>query len=551
MRSTGLHLRHIHFVKSENIIYRIPTGWFTVNVSLTYLHLSDLNIFAIEKDAFNGNSFVNLRELSISDTAISSLNSGIFHGLFSLTILTLTNSKVHFFAPNTLRTLPVLRQFTMTRCVKQEISLDNLFGMAKLEHLQKVQVSKCCLNRSITNLTFSGLTNIIELNLMSNHIEEIGSKSFNSIFKTLKYLYLGKNNLKTARNLFFPKMATNVQIFLEENEWHCDCDMENVRRLILNAKFMKFNDVICQTPLAMNQIVLNTYKKTLCSKLTMLLKTKAPIILVVPTEATNTKESEGNETIAVAPESEESFEDLPMNTTCPVQCDVSNEEFVKHSMDYVTFTKLSVHIFPFRYKDGKLMLFTSEKSKDFVYVGFEQCTPYRKYKQISRCIGNSEGTERKVEITLKLNQSYRFCQMEKSDITIKPFECVSIYSQTKDQQEIEETEQSTCWIMREQKTIAIIGFIVLAICMPFVGILVAIILAKFFPKRIRGIQHNETIASIPKQVVRIDSTNQFRFVTVIFITFYVSRMSEREKIENWKFLLQFSGPRINQFVEEL
>lgn len=554
-----LKLSQISFIQNNRQILSIPINWFEVNVNVRSLSISDFNILSIEQDAFNAEPFLYLEELILANTPIASLNQKTFSGLKNLQILTLTNTKIHNFEQFVLGNLLNLESFTMTRCINKQISLDNLFGTAKMNKLLKVHVSNCYLNRTISQKTFIGLAAITELNLVSNHIEEIGVQSFHPIFKTLEYLYLGSNSLRTVpNNVFHAVLGSNINIFLENNDWHCTCELENLRQIASRKKLIKFNEIICKTPESMAGVILNSYNISLCFSAINLptmetYEKSPPPVIVKPIEVMedpidtnkiddknkNVNENTDKNDILDADipdkDDDQISDSLPNgvffnekntdgNVANKVYCDISSDEFGDNLMEYVTFTSAFEQNPPFQYKNGKLVLSTSSQFKNYVYVGYEQCTPYRKYKKIARCMGNFNGTTKKIEIELKSNQLYRFCQMGKKDQFVKPLQCISIFSRpTIEKEDKNGTNHSNEWLRDEHKTVAITCFTLTAVFMPFFGIFIAILLAKFFPKRIRGKRNHDTFALFPKQH---QSINKFRFV--FFFSLNLNIFNENE-----------------------
>lgn len=227
---------------------KLPKNWLTVTRQVQSLYF-DYVICSIEKDAFNTNHFANLLNLTFQGCFIKA-EDGTFNGLENLRTLSLYDMKYIKFPPKILAPLQSLEEFTLEKCPEEEISVISLFGTINLPTIKKVEISSCNLASTITEHTFVGLKNISELILVNNQIDQIGPRSFDAIYPTLKHLNLMKNFLKSLPISIFTKALQNhVKIDLQRNPWHCDCDLEDFRSFLQQEqRNIKHSDIICATP---------------------------------------------------------------------------------------------------------------------------------------------------------------------------------------------------------------------------------------------------------------------------------------------------------------
>lgn len=244
----NLRLQFIDFTDPFIGIPKLSNNWFTVTKQMQSLVFHDIKAW-IEKDAFNTNHFENLQDLIFQSSDINPF-AGAFNGLSNLKTLSFIHTKIVKFLPLILAPLRSLVTFTMKKCFKEEISLDNLFGTNNLVTVKKVEISGCNLSTTITEHTFIGLWNITDLVLADNQISQIGPRSFDTIFRTLEQLNLMINDLRSLPKFIFTKaIPTRVKINLQQNPWHCDCGLEDFRTFLRHMqRNIKSQQIICATP---------------------------------------------------------------------------------------------------------------------------------------------------------------------------------------------------------------------------------------------------------------------------------------------------------------
>ncbi|XP_055306243.1 uncharacterized protein LOC129570597 [Sitodiplosis mosellana] len=248
--SVGMSLSIISFPTS--ISDRLPRKWLTVNMTVNYLSLYELNIRSIQEGAFNSDHFTELESLSIKNTPIGILYENSFLGLMNLKEIFLTHLELHTIQANVFAPMLNLQKVLFEHCGDHIVSLDNFFGgTVQMFHLNVVEISKCNLNDTITSSTFSSLRNVTELLLHENQITEIGPHSFDIILATAtrKLIDLRVNKLKTLPRNIFRHSQGEAIIDLDKNPWHCDCDIEPLRRFINDkTNNVKLSLIKCLSP---------------------------------------------------------------------------------------------------------------------------------------------------------------------------------------------------------------------------------------------------------------------------------------------------------------
>ena len=81
-----------------------------------------------------------------------------------------------------------------------------------------------------------------------NRIEVIGDRSFDTVFPTLNQLSLAMNDLKTLPADIFSMAKLKTIIDIDENPWHCDCKLENLRIFLLRSENIFLPSIVCSSP---------------------------------------------------------------------------------------------------------------------------------------------------------------------------------------------------------------------------------------------------------------------------------------------------------------
>lgn len=154
---------------------KMKMGWFGIDKLLVKsLQLEGLQIVEIEEKSFLSPSFKTLEQLYILDVPLRILNEGMFTGLNNLSSLRLKGSKIKDIEKNILAPMPDLKTFYLDGCGSEKIWLDHLFGGHEIRHLNFIDVLNCNLKDTITEKTFSSISNVITLDLSNDKIEKIG-----------------------------------------------------------------------------------------------------------------------------------------------------------------------------------------------------------------------------------------------------------------------------------------------------------------------------------------------------------------------------------------
>lgn len=211
-------------------------------MTLEYLNFSESNFQRIEEGAFNSIHFAEMKFLVIEKTPINILSKESFIGLTNLMGLILCDVQLHTVEPNVLAPLPNIEMFELTRCGNTTLRLDNFFATIELLRLEEFEIHKCNLGGTITKSAFSGLRVIKSLSLRENEITKIEPDSFDAILMTIKCIDLRDNKLNSLTPNIY-KLSSDIWFKIGNISWHCDCDLESLRKYIQKTENQVFDEI--------------------------------------------------------------------------------------------------------------------------------------------------------------------------------------------------------------------------------------------------------------------------------------------------------------------
>lgn len=388
-RKTGMWAKLSNEVEFRN--NTMKSCWFTGRLIITHFEIDLSNVDIIEDDAFVSPAFETIVTLTLTHLKLTEFSLGTFNGLISLTTLHMYATTSTVFVPgylasisSTLQTLVVFGKLSDT----DVYNLDGLTSGTTMSSLKWIKYA-LYLRDSITNKTFSGLLNIITIEVSGCGIEVIGAGSFDSVQRTLELLKLNGNNLKTLPpNIFYQLLPRKtLTIYLSDNPWDCNCNLTELQtNLIINAQNF-IGDMQCSTPDELSTLSIDSV---------IFCENGLPL--------TTTESIELTRTVVIC---NESFSNQPhrflMNnpiTLFSIQRSINGVVRIKIDTKNVRFSLIWFHI-------------TVSNSSD------------EKYRR------TNHQTEVFTEINLQRNLLYRtaytFCVLNVLSDTVSPFDCKSYY----------------------------------------------------------------------------------------------------------------------------
>ncbi|XP_056645137.1 leucine-rich repeat-containing G-protein coupled receptor 5-like isoform X1 [Diorhabda sublineata] len=148
-------------------------------------------------------------------------------GLNQLKKLTLNNLELFVLKRDLFTGMPQLEELLLTGNITK-IEYDAFLEIKQIKTL----ILSSCQIMNISMDSFIGLTNLQLLDLSKNHLEYIPPGTFDHLVN-IKELYLNKNKFKQLPKDIFLKIHPKL-IRLNDNPWHCSCDMSEWKPMIIN-----------------------------------------------------------------------------------------------------------------------------------------------------------------------------------------------------------------------------------------------------------------------------------------------------------------------------
>lgn len=480
-------------------------------MTLKLLYLRNLRVTNIRNGAFDEPQFYDMQKLSIVNAPLMTLRKEMFKGLYNLSYLILDKLSLIKLGTSILATVPKVTMFSLSHCGEGKILLNNFFGVTTLHHLKLMEIYHCNL-RSITKFSFRGIPNISVLRLTENQIDDIERNSFDIPLKTLTRLFLEKNKLETIPYGLFDINGTSESIFkLSLNPWNCDCDLEYLRKCIINSNEMQgrtFSEIVCKTPLEFEgkslknlddlcEIANNVFELSADGEINIGGSNDMGLNIeeIVQNPQPQPQPQLENQ-IELTPIAEQELE-KPEEPKDEKQNSKSNENPEKNipnglnlycNQEYSDLKEKIILTMPKIDRPSSMYVENNDLFINDTLIGnkyaFIQIEEHFERNNNTTCFVNSVKfhlnlyTERpKIKTSetkrkLNRNKMYMFCWMEKFSKTITPSNCISLFIK------VHRTYDQSPWILKKDQTRITVAIGLTAIFAPFLGFLISIILMK-------------------------------------------------------------------------
>lgn len=471
----GIEL-HIDQLKWRSQEIAMVTGWLELCPPIKVLRITH-SFVHLERNAFLAKPFEQTEELELFNLGIQALQKGVFHGLGNLKILRMVGMEIKFIHPDVLQPCPGLNIVYLIKCinVKDFPNKMKLFaGKQSLDELNIVEMTNNRLEDMLDDNIFSSFVVIRAIFLAYNAITSIGPGTFAMHLATLKYLDLSHNNLKTLPSDFYGVFTTfGFLINLESNQWRCDCQLQELRELIVEKTYLFENlTIYCddqQLIMEMPNLCLNESTTIKPFKPSEMFVTFGPF-LPAPTTLPNFE--------ATDPEKKTDTVDPQWGSGLDVNTAIIYCTTERSYNQPVAMRRKTSSLIVGRDVDGKYFLNVPKFSSGSIVIGFEDSNRenVRELSMISTCHTNKrKRNQDEVQFSLKLqpNKVHRFCLTKKSFALFSPFDCIAFYSHTN-----ATNIPTNAWIMREDRRKVILICAIFGIFSIFIGIVLIYFILK-------------------------------------------------------------------------
>lgn len=461
--------------------------------------LKYLSVNEIETDAFIDNQFRSLNRLEMILMPLEIIHKGAFNGLTKLKYMKISNVKLHTFGEKLFQPIYNLQMFILFECGPHTISVDNLFARVTLKHLKQVLIQNCILGNTIVKTTFWGLRNIDTLGLISNQIDKIGPFSFDLVLGTLTNLLLSLNDLTTLpRNLFRTARKDTIKIDLRYNEWHCDCDIEDLRQIVQSKTNLKFSEIKCASPPELAGVELK-YSLPLCSSALY----EASMLTWRDEHSVDGNFNIDNDDQHLELDDTDDETKRTFSVRCPKtrRRIAINESSLKRSPVYL--------------QKDKLHFDTENVTNQLVFMYFKQNHTHNRHS----CMVHQMTNEKiQIEQTIKMKQLHRICWKRKEIETIIPLDCVTISSYPLKIEPEPEVDANKAWILKDQMHTLIIVCICLSIFVFSFGLLMPYAWMKRMARKKPSLSQRSTMSrTFSERIKQREMIERLKFVSIFVV----------------------------------
>lgn len=192
-----------------------------------------------------------MKKLYLVNNNISTLRKATFRYLPSLRELSIQKNEIKQAERNLLEdvagTLQSL-QFEENAIVNAKV-LQNITGGRVLHN---VKILSLRYNRIpiIDSQLFSGVPGVVSLYLSNSHVNTVHIDAFEPISESIAQLLISDNDITTLPEGLFDKIIWNPSFILtiDNNPWHCDCNLEWMRDTMRNHPSVNMERLICKSP---------------------------------------------------------------------------------------------------------------------------------------------------------------------------------------------------------------------------------------------------------------------------------------------------------------
>ncbi|KAM3963085.1 uncharacterized protein ACR2FA_002850 [Aphomia sociella] len=214
----------------------MPSNWLsTIRVDVYNLIIQGGNLKYIKSDAFMSQFGASIVTILLDGVTITKWVPNTLVGLSSLQEIYIKNSSLMYISRNALHAVDDTL-LTLTISISGSWNPVNVTGSGSttLPKLELVDFSNNIFNNILTKESFTALVNCKILYLNSCKITAIGEGTFDYLMN-IHIIYLNNNLLVTIPPGLFDNILDIVHSFprinLQDNLWHCDCSMEDLRKL--------------------------------------------------------------------------------------------------------------------------------------------------------------------------------------------------------------------------------------------------------------------------------------------------------------------------------
>lgn len=354
---------------------------------------------------------------------------------------------------------------------RAKIAVDGATGTSPLQNLEIVTIRGNNLGDTITEKTFTGLVQVRILDLSRNRITSIGPNSFDAIAKTLNMLNLRHNRLRKLvgdifASVFLQADMMLLQISLEYNWWHCDCDLQPMQNILRQYPTTFTGFARCDTPIPLRNSPIQHVKlcdhnnhTTTTSSTTETISSSTAITTTDPPATTTTKP--------------------PKDQLITLKC---MKYFIQNFRTYVSvgLQKQDKVIRLRKTFDKDHSVIIKDFPEDYILLWYEKASQSNQgvnHNSVNCFLNTNRSRTHNINMgsSWRKNKVHTFCMKPKNSLTMTPLNCVSFDT-------LEKPDFSAkMWMPKSFRFTAIVLMIVASILAVLMGIGIVVLLARKYP----------------------------------------------------------------------
>lgn len=225
-------------------------NWLSVNLSIEELTLNRCSLKEIEDDAFASPIYEKTSKIIIVNNKIASLRKAMFRHLEALQELSIQENMVKSAEFNLLEEVAgSLTNLELCQAINDREVLKNITGADELFKLKLLSLYGNVISR-IDEKLFAGVSKIESLYLHDSDIATVSRDVLKPMASSILLLTLNRNKITSLPEGLLDSAISSAKrfhIYVENNPWHCDCNLKWMQDFVEDHSSM-IDNPICNTP---------------------------------------------------------------------------------------------------------------------------------------------------------------------------------------------------------------------------------------------------------------------------------------------------------------
>ncbi|CAK9831614.1 Leucine-rich repeat transmembrane protein FLRT1 [Anthophora retusa] len=229
---------------------KLRRNWLNTEVPIEEITFENCYLNEIEDDAFFSSIYSNTKKVTLVKNNLISLRKAMFRSFKVLDELAIRENIIKEAESNLLENVAnSVSCLELTSVINDREVLRNITGGNTLSNLQILSLRGNFIP-TIDDKLFIGVPAVKSLYLDSSKIKTVSENTLKPMASSILQLILNDNSISTLpRGLLDPVLAKqNFLMMIQNNPWHCDCDLKWMQDLLLSRSKIVSEIPVCETP---------------------------------------------------------------------------------------------------------------------------------------------------------------------------------------------------------------------------------------------------------------------------------------------------------------